>query len=207
MAIMRHLVMDELLALRDGEGSAFARSHVESCEACRGELERLYQVRSKLRAMPTFGPPRELWPRIRQHVLRRRMRKRLGLRAIGLAAAAALAGFVILRGPGVEPAADAADVWVAEATSEDLGPVINRARQLETLLQVYAPQRRVYDAPTALATSVLEDRIGVLDQILLESRALGADREVLRGLWGERVDALEQLVNLQVAQEEKRVWR
>jgi hypothetical protein len=47
----------------------------------------------------------------------------------------------------------------------------------------------------------------VLDQILLESRALGADREVLRGLWGERVLALEQLVSLQVVQEEDRVWR
>jgi hypothetical protein len=85
--------------------------------------------------------------------------------------------------------------------------MINRARQLETVLQYYAPQKRVYDAPTALVTSALEDRIFVLDQMLLESRAVGADREVLRGLWGERVFALEQLVTLQVVQEEKRVWR
>lgn len=203
MAIKRHLEMDELLGLRDGEGSAYGRAHVESCQACRGELERLHHVRSELRAMPDFRPPRELWPRIRRHTWRRRLRRRLSYGAIGLAAAAALAGFIVLRGPADEPA----DAWVAEATSEDLGPMINRARQLETVLQFYSPQRRVYDAPTALATSALEDRIFVLDQILLESRALGAEREVLRGLWGERVLALEQLVSLQVVQEEKRVWR
>jgi hypothetical protein len=203
MAIKRHLEMDELLGLRDGEGSGFARGHVESCEACRGELERLCRVRSELRAMPTFHPPRELWPRIRRQVWRRRLRRRLSYGAIGLAAAAALAGFMVLRGPAVEPA----DAWVTEASSEDLGPMINRSRELETLLRYYSPQRRVYDAPTALATSALEDRIFVLDQILLESRALGADREVLRGLWGERVLALEQLVSLQVVQEEERVWR
>lgn len=203
MAIERHPEMHELLGLRDGEGSAFARGHVESCEACRGELERLYRVRSELRAMPTFHPPRELWPRIRRQVWRRRLRRRLSLGAIGLAAAAALAGLMVLRGPAVEPA----DAWVAEASSEDLGPMISRSRELETVLRYYSPQRRVYDAPTALATSALEDRIFVLDQILLESRALGADREVLRGLWGERVQALEQLVSLQVVQEEERVWR
>ncbi len=199
----RHLEMDELLGLRDGEGSAFARAHAGSCGVCRGELERLCRVRSELCALPTFGPPRELWPRISRHVWRRRVRRRLSYGAMGLAAAAALAGFMILRGPAVEPA----DAWVAEATSEDLGPMINRARQLETVLQYYAPQKRVYDAPTALVTSALEDRIFVLDQMLLESRAVGADREVLRGLWGERVFALEQLVTLQVVQEEKRVWR
>jgi len=203
MAIERHLGMDELLGLRDGEGSAFARTHVESCEACRGELERLYRMRSELRALPTFRPPRELWPRIRRHVWRRRLRRRLSYGAVGLAAAAALAGLLVPRGPADEPA----DAWVAEASSEDLGPMINRARQLENLLQIYSPQQRVYDAPTALAASALEDRIFVLDELLLESRAVGADREVLRGLWGERVLALEQLVTLQVVQEEKRVWR
>jgi hypothetical protein len=161
MAKERHLEMDELLGLRDGEGSAYARGHLESCEARRSEL----------RALPTFGPPRELWPRIRRHVWRRRVRRRLSYGAVGLAAAAAFAGFMVLRGPDLEPA----DAWVAEATSEDLGPMINRARQLETLLQVYSPQRRVYNAPTALAASALEDRIVVLDQLLLETRA-GAGR-------------------------------
>lgn len=203
MVTERHLGMDELLGLRDGEGSAFARMHVQSCEECGCELERLYQVRSELRALPTFGPPRELWPRIRRRVWRRRVRRRLSYGAVGLAAAAALAGLLVLRGPAAEPT----DVWVAEASSEDLGPMITRARQLETLLQVYSPERRVYNAPTALAASALEDRIVVLDQLLLESRALGAEREVLRGLWGERVFTLEQLVSLQVMQEETGVWR
>ncbi|UCC71095.1 MAG: hypothetical protein JSV86_11945 [Gemmatimonadota bacterium] len=204
---MRHLGMDELLALRDGEATALARAHAEFCETCGPELERLYQIRSELRALPSFRPPREVWPRVAEKVGRRRLRRRLAYGGLGLAAAAALAGLVVLRGPLREPAASPADVWIAEATSTDLGPVINRSRQLETLLEVYSPQRRVYDAPTALALSALEDRIVLLDQILLESRAVGADRALLRGLWGERVQALEQLVSLQAVQEENRAWR
>lgn len=203
----RHLGMEELLTLRDGEGSAFARAHVDECEECRGELDRLYRVRSELRALPAYTPPRELWPRVAGKVGRRRWQRRFAYGGLGLAAAAALAGFIVLRGPASEPVAPPEDVWVAEATTQDLGPMISRSRQLESLLQVYAPGSRVYDAPTALAVSVLEDRIGILDRMLVDGRRLGADREVLRGLWGERVFALEQLVSLQLPREENGVWR
>jgi hypothetical protein len=206
MANDRHLEMAELLALRDGEGWAFARSHIEECERCRQEVERLHRLRTELRALPTFQPPRELWPRVAAKEVRRRWRRRFVYGGLGLAAAASLAGFLVLRGPAVEPAAPP-DLWVAEATSRDLGPMINRSRQLESLLQVYAPQSQVYDAPTALAVSVLEDRIVLLDRMLTHVRTDGADREVLRGLWGERVLALEQLASLQLAPEPTGVWR
>ena len=38
---VRHGTTEELLALRDGEGGAWAKAHVESCGACAGELYRL----------------------------------------------------------------------------------------------------------------------------------------------------------------------
>ncbi len=174
---------------------------------CGRELERLYRIRSELRALPSFQPPRELWPRVAAKVRRRRLQRRVVYGTLGLVAAAALAAFVALRGPARAPADSGTDLWVAEATSEDLGPIISRSRQLEMLLQAYRPQHQVYDAPTALAVSVLEDRIVLLDQMLTESRALGADREVLRGLWGERVQALEHLVSLRVVQEQNGIWR
>lgn len=202
----QHLAMDELLALRDGEGGASSRSHVEACGECRRELERLYQAQARLRAMPTFTPPRDIWPRVARSVQRRRLRRRLNYGAIGLAAAATLAAVVVLRGPAVEESAQPSDVWVAEASSPDMGPIIHRSRELESILQAYRPAQRVYNAPTALAVSVLEDRIVLLDRMLAEGRVIGADRAVLVGLWDERVAALETLVGLQAVQED-RVWR
>jgi anti-sigma factor RsiW len=212
MAGVRHLELAELLALRDGEGTAFARAHVESCAACRGELERLYRVRAELRALPTMSPPRELWPRVAAAVRQWRLRRRIAFGTSGTAVAAVLVALVVLRGPSAGGAQRSADVWVAEAASQDLGPVISRSRQLESLLEAYRPTYKVYDAPTALAVSVLEDRIVLLDRMLAESRAIGADRQVLRGLWGERVEALETLVGLELVYEGRvvqgeRVWR
>lgn len=203
----RHLAMDELLGLRDGEGTAFAREHSESCEQCRRELERLYQVRAHLRALPALKPARDGWPAVAASVKRRRVRARRGFATLGLAVAAALAGIIVLREPPVElEPAHPADVWVAEARSQDLGPMIHRTRELESLLESYRPMYRVYDAPTALAVSVLEDRIVLLDRMLDESRALGADREFMANLWDERVEALETLVNVQMVREQA-VWR
>jgi len=201
----KHLAMDELLALRDGEGGASNRSHVEGCDECRRELERLHQVQARLRAMSTFTPPRDVWPRVVRTVQRRRLRRRLNYGAIGLAAAAALAAVVVLRGP-VEEGDQPSDAWTAEASSLDMGPIIHRSRELESILQAYRPAQRVYDARTALAVSVLEDRIVLLDQMLSESRVIGADRGLLVGLWDERVATLETLVGLQAVQED-RVWR
>jgi hypothetical protein len=199
----RHLNMENLLALRDGEGSAEASAHVEACALCGAELRRLFRVRAELKALRAYGPPRDLWPRVAARIRRRRMLSRGGLGLVGLAAAAAIAA-VMLVPDG--PANRDGDTWVAEISSEDLGPVISRSRQLEGLLKKYDPGARVYDAPTALAVSVLEDRIAVLDGMLAEGRAMGADRAMMRGLWGERVETLEKLVELQLVTRE-RLWR
>lgn len=204
----RHLEMEDLLDLRDGEGSAWGRAHVRSCEACRAEVDRLHHLRAELRALPTYRPPRDLWPRIADRARGRRRRTRLVMSTIGLAAAATLAGVILLRGP-LGPKGEGAmeaDVWTTEMSSRDLGPVIERSRQLETLLETYRPTTRVYDAPTALAVSVLEDRMVLLDRMLAEGRAAGAERSVIRGLWGERVQTLEKLVGLEMMTG-KEVWQ
>ena len=128
----------------------------------------------------------------------------------GLAAAAALAGVLVLReAPLAELPPVVAEVWVAERGSVDLGPMITRSRQLETMLQAYAPAQQVFDAPTALAVSILEDRIQLIDEALIESRAWGGDRSLVRGLWNERVNALETLVGVQGVQmvQQREVWR
>ena len=76
----RHGTTEELLALRDGEGGAWVKAHVGSCGACEAELYRLEQVRARLRALPTFSPPRDRWAVVaeRARVERRSGRWRFG---------------------------------------------------------------------------------------------------------------------------------
>ena len=62
---MMHCTMDDLLALRAGEGSAWARQHAAGCAACRAELEALYQRVAQLKALPARGPARDRWPVVR----------------------------------------------------------------------------------------------------------------------------------------------
>ena len=69
---MMHCTMDDVLALRAGEGSAWARQHAAGCAACRAELEALYQRVAQLKALPARGPARDRWPAVRDAVLRSR---------------------------------------------------------------------------------------------------------------------------------------
>src|SRR2546425_12071391 len=59
---MMHCTMDDLLALRAGEGSAWARQHAAGCAVCRAELEALYQRVAQLKALPVRRPARDRWP-------------------------------------------------------------------------------------------------------------------------------------------------
>ena len=81
MSEQRHGTLEELLLLRDGEGSAWAREHVALCVVCAAELERLEQVRSQLRAPGVRAAARP----VAAH------------RAVGAAGAAAPPGIVVVR--------------------------------------------------------------------------------------------------------------
>src|SRR5260221_13441292 len=92
---MMHCTMDDLLALRAGEGSAWARQHAAGCAVCRAELEALYQRVAQLKALPARRPARDRWPVVRDAVLaERRLRPGRGGLS-GLAAAAALARVLV----------------------------------------------------------------------------------------------------------------
>src|SRR2546423_13277469 len=97
---MMHCTMDDLLALKAGEASGWARKHVETCAACRAELEALYQRVAQLKALPALRAPRDRWPAVRDAVLSERGRRRRVWRVGSLAAAAAPAGALLLRPPG-----------------------------------------------------------------------------------------------------------
>lgn len=179
-----HCSLEDLLAIRDGEGSAVAQRHLESCPQCRSEYELLHQRVAALRALPALTPPRDRWPAVRESLLRVRRRGRV-MRLASLAAAAALAGLLAVRfgapkqeEPVVEP-----------ITLEDL---ISQSRMLEETLRSLDPTSRVLSGRAAGAIAELEDRIAVLDARLVEVRDPSAARE----LWEERVQLMGQLVKV-----------
>ena len=60
-----HLPMEDLLEVRDGEGSAEASAHAASCRHCAGEVERLRDVASALRALPEPEMEGDRWPQVK----------------------------------------------------------------------------------------------------------------------------------------------
>ena len=50
--MLTHCTMHDLIALRDGAGSAAARRHLAGCTPCATELERLNQRVAAMRALP-----------------------------------------------------------------------------------------------------------------------------------------------------------
>jgi len=106
--MLRHLTIAEILALQGGEGSAAARTHVETCADCRAELERVYQRTAALKALPSFSPPRDRWPVVREQlVVARRQRRWARARWGGLAAAALVIGVLGVRAlPDATPTVD-----------------------------------------------------------------------------------------------------
>ena len=63
-----HCTLDDLLEVREGEGTGAARRHLEACDACRAELDRLHQRVAALKALPALRPPRDRWPVVRDMV-------------------------------------------------------------------------------------------------------------------------------------------
>src|SRR2546422_4065357 len=72
---MMHCTMEDLLALQAGEGTTWARRHLEACAACRAEVEALYQRVARLKALPARRPARDRWPAVRAAALAERRRR------------------------------------------------------------------------------------------------------------------------------------
>ena len=190
----RHLGMGELLAVRDNDRSepTFDRAHrhVEQCEACRREVERLHQVTAQLRALTTLEPSGDQYPAIRARLhweRRQTWHRRLG--AAGIAAAAAIALMVVGNDLTRPPALDA---------EQRIDSLMTRSGELEQTLRAWRPDERVVDGHTVAVVIELEDRIADVDQRL--QRTIRLDPEVRRhqeaALWQERVGLMNALVTV-----------
>jgi len=184
-----HCTMEDLLALQGGEGSVWARQHVDACAACRTELEALYQRVAQLKALPAPRPARDRWPAVRGATLaeRRRRRGRWGLWA--LAAAAGVGGLLVLR-----------PIWTNRLDAAELARVKQQSATLERELGRFDPDARVTSGRSAALAAALEDRIAVIDG---ELARLGAPQAPvgsadLVNLWQQRVDLMQQLVRVRV---------
>ena len=186
MSEIRHGTVEELLALRDGEGSAWTREHVAACAACAAELDRLEQVRSQLRALPPFGAPRDRWPAVRSSVLRERRRHRIGVwSGVLTAAAAVVLTFAVLHH---QPAAAPEDVALQQAMAE--------SATMEQLFQSLHPDRRALSGQAATVVAELEDQLAQVDASLNDTTTWQRDPQQVAALWKQRAGLLSALVDV-----------
>jgi hypothetical protein len=192
---MNHLTMEQLVSLRrpgTEPGTAEARRHVETCESCRDELDRLHQRVARMKALPNLQPPRDAWPVIRRRLADDRHRRRtrwMGIAGTAMAASILLAVVVSeLARPDTLSATAAIDTAKAQS------------RALEGTILRYNPEARVTDGRTARIAAELEDRIADLDRQLevTQLREGGARDQQLLQLWRERVNLLDALVDVHV---------
>ncbi len=196
---MIHATLEDLLALRDGDGSTWVTTHIEACAECAAELERLHQNAAQLRALPVRRPPRDRWPEIRARVLAEQRRRRwmsAGWASVAIAASLLLA--VALGVPGLPFGAVTQDQ--PRVGPGELAELVRESRELEETLRIYDQRGRVLNGRAAMAIVELEDRLVVIDEELIRVRVLRRpmwDDEMLN-LWRNRVGLLDALVNVHV---------
>jgi predicted anti-sigma-YlaC factor YlaD len=187
----QHCTIEELLAVRDGDGAGAALRHVDQCPACRAELDRLHQVAAALRALPVQRSPRDRWPEVRAVAAGARRRRWIATGWMLLAAAAALAVVVGVRGwwpSGGQMAGQRAN----------LDSLVSASQQMEEALRTLDPTSRVLSGRAASTIAELEDGIALVDAQLGEAQRTGASRDDLLRLWQQRVQLMNQLVNVHV---------
>ena len=193
---MTHLSMDALVSLREAgqePGDAAAREHLEGCEHCRAELERLHQRVARLKALPALRSGRDRWPEVRARVMAR------------AAAPAEPDGWAGGSGRGrVHRARGRASGRIpgpiGSSNADEIQQAMDRSQALESALHGYDPESRVLDGRTARIAQELEDRIAQVDRELevadlMEQQA--REPQVLR-LWRERVGLLDALMDVHV---------
>ncbi|HTX70551.1 MAG TPA: hypothetical protein VMH50_15595 [Thermoleophilia bacterium] len=186
MSTVRHATLDELLALRDGEGSGWTREHVADCSVCATELARLEQVRSQLRALPSFAPPRDVWPVVQRAAQADRRRRRISAWSGALAAAAiAVLAFTLLR-PSAKVAPE--DVALQKAMAESAA--------MEQMFESLHPDRRALSGQAAGVVADLEDQLAQVDAALNDTVAWRSNPVRVAGLWKQRAGLLSALVDV-----------
>ncbi len=182
----KHCSIQELLEVRNGEGSIGAKIHVDECEECRDELDRLHQRVAALKALPAMRAPRDRWPLVRKRLVE--ARQRVWWTRMGWAAAAAIA--LTLGANGLVP-------WPAAAPDPEaeIQTLVQQSAQLDSVLKTIEKQTRVVNGLRSVAIADLEDRLILLDAQLTPARRVSITEQQLRELLRQRVVLMDALVN------------
>jgi hypothetical protein len=183
--------MEDLLALRAGEGSVWARRHSATCAVCQAELDALYQRVAQLKALPSLRPARDGWQAVRASLRVQRTQRRRVMAGWGSLAAAAVIALVLVARP------DAA--VNAEAQLAQLDTIKQRSMSLEGRLDREQLSNRVMSGWEAAMAAELEDRIALIDgQLEVGVPTQSAQVQVV-DLWRQRVDLMERLYSVRRA--------
>lgn len=221
-----HASIEQLLNLREAapEGSGVA-AHVNGCERCQAELGRLRIVQLGLLSLPEIPAPEGGW----QAVSRARAESDnstrpaltgwfwAGSMAAALAVAVVLFGLLnqVPResGTGVDAAMGGTTPTLASSTqgdypipaveANDVDELMARSRQLEWTLRAMPEGPQVISADTAGTISVLEDRVAMIDYSLSMSGDEELSPRQVLGLWRDRVDVMNSLVQVRYAQAQR----
>jgi len=183
-----HVELEELLALRDGEGSQAAASHLAGCAACAAELARLQELTAQLRGLPGERPDRDGWPAAATALREQQWRQRWA--RVGLAAAGVFLMITVLtavRG-GIE-------AWQEAQIEEQRQELVSRSQQLEDTVRQYERARAI-SGRTAGAMVEIEDRIAAIDAELMQLPHERSSGAAALDLWRQRVQLLDTLVEL-----------
>jgi hypothetical protein len=192
---MTHLTIDQLLATREPglEPQVHAwREHVESCDHCRSEIDRLDQRVARLKSLAALQPSRDLFGSIRARAAQERRARRVRRLAwAGLAIAASLTlmigSYKYQRGHRRLVAAD-----------PELAEVMSQSKQLERTLAGFDQDRQVVDGRTVAVASTIEDRLARVDRQIEATELLDRTirQQAVLKLWRERVGLLDALVDV-----------
>jgi hypothetical protein len=185
--VTRHLTLEELLALQEGEELGDLARHLDQCPLCALQRRSLERRQEQLRALPVLQPSEDRWPAIRARVVAARRRRTLAARGALAAAvlAFAVAAPAILHHKAPTP---------AEPLNE-MADLVRRSQWLEEKLRAL-PEPDVLDVGSADAIVQLEDQIALVDQCIGEVGADSESGQELAVLWQTRIALLETLTNL-----------
>ena len=162
----------------------------------------------KLRELPELEPPPGVWERVLEGVgaraAARRFRRRCVAAAAVIVAAAAVPLAYVVANQEAAPRPTLTLVRLAPARvawdETSYAPLVAESARLERLLAEMPPPRRVVVGSTAGTIVGLEDRIAYVDAQLSYAAARDLGPTYRRALWDERVELMNTLVLVRIAQ-------
>lgn len=192
----------------DAAGRAEAERHIESCGACRAEVEAVRALRARAAALPrSIEPASDLWTGIRARLPREgrvpawRRPAALAAAAVLLVAATASVTAVLVRRPAPVPAASNGSglLVLDERGSVRPGLATREVEYLRASVSLLDELDRQRDRLSPETIRVVEDNLRIIDDALRRSReALEKDPENRRlgdlyaAVYRRKVDLLER---------------